>query len=118
MTVLARSVSYGWATQDDPLAWMDAAACAGAPVDVFFPGNGGSYLTAKAICERCPVLEPCRDAIDRAERTLAAVDIQGMYAGETPAERRRRRKATLAEEGLRAVAPSRTHLDRPRRIAR
>jgi transcription factor WhiB len=72
---------------------MDVAACAGYPVEIFFPERGGSYVLAKVTCDRCAVVEECRREIDRAERELAEADVQGMYAGETPAERIRRRRA-------------------------
>jgi WhiB family redox-sensing transcriptional regulator len=77
---------------------MDAAACVGVGVDVFFPERGDSYIEAKAVCAACPVREPCRDAVDRAEQFLRGVDVQGLYAGETPGERRRRRAAAAANE--------------------
>ena len=80
-------------TRDDPYGWMDVAACSGYPVDIFFPERGGSYALAKVTCDRCPVVRDCRREIDRAERQLAEADVQGMYAGETPAERVRRRRA-------------------------
>ena len=92
MTVPERSVMYHWARQDDPLEWMDFAACIGFPVEVFFPDKGESYREARALCARCQVLDRCRDAIDRMERDLSVSAIQGLYAGETPGERRRRRK--------------------------
>jgi WhiB family redox-sensing transcriptional regulator len=91
MTVLSRSVASPWPL-DDPLAWIDDAACRGYPVDVFFPDKGGSYGEARAVCRRCPVVDRCRDEIDRVERGLTSVDVQGLYAGETPGERRRRRR--------------------------
>jgi Transcription factor WhiB len=83
---------------------MDDAACAGVGVDVFFPERGDSYVEAKAVCAACPVREPCRAAVDRAEQFLRGVDVQGLYAGETPGERRRRRAAAAANQ---RVTPSR-----------
>ena len=93
MTVLARSVAYSWSPRDDPADWVDLAACAGVPVDVFFPARGESYSAAKAICAACPVIERCRDEIDRIEAHMPFADAAGLYAGETPGARRRRRRS-------------------------
>jgi WhiB family redox-sensing transcriptional regulator len=46
--------------------WVDRAACAGIPIEVFFPdGDGrsgarGALNRARAICASCPVLVDCR----------------------------------------------------------
>lgn len=74
--------------------WMARAACAGlttSPEDVaFFPTVGGSSVAAKAICNRCPVTQPCLDwALDNDEYF-------GVWGGLTAHERRplqRQRKA-------------------------
>ena len=92
MGVPYRAVAYAWPTDEDPLAWIAEAACAGAPNHVFFPERGSSYATGKAMCARCPVIEECRAEIDRVEARLAGFDVQGLYAGETPGQRRRRRR--------------------------
>jgi hypothetical protein len=96
MPVPGRSVTYTWAAEDDPLAWIDSAACAGQPVDLFFPTKGEGYAAGKALCSRCPVLDACRSEIDRVEGNLSTAEVQGLFAGETPAERRRRRRAEVA----------------------
>jgi WhiB family redox-sensing transcriptional regulator len=93
VTVLYRSVAYSWSPHDDPADWPDLAACAGVSTDVFFPVRGASYAAAKAICARCPVTERCRAEIDRVEGHLPLADAAGLYAGETPGERRRRRRS-------------------------
>jgi WhiB family transcriptional regulator, redox-sensing transcriptional regulator len=72
---------------------MSSAACSGVATDIFFPEVGTSYSAAKAICGRCPVLDRCREETDRLERHLSVIDISGLYAGETPAARLRRRSA-------------------------
>ena len=92
MGVPYRTVAYAWPAEDS-FAWMGAAACAGAPTDAFFPERGSSYATGKAICARCPVIAECRAEIDRLEGRLAGSEVQGLYAGETPAQRHRRRRS-------------------------
>ena len=93
MSVRERSTSYHWADDDPPWAWLEGAACSGSRVEVFFPVKGESYAEARSVCGRCPVLAECRAEIDRVESRLRGPDVQGFYAGETPAERRRRRSA-------------------------
>jgi len=97
MTVLERSVASSWPSRDDPLDWMASAACVGVPTDVFFPERGRSYATAKRICAGCAVIQECRDATDRIEGALRIVDVNGVFAGETPGQRLRRRHVTGAE---------------------
>ena len=92
MSVLNRSVA-AWQPRDDPFDWIAAAACTGVSTDIFFPEVGASYATAKAICARCPVSDECRAEVDRVEARLTVLDVTGMYAGETPAARLRRRRA-------------------------
>ena len=41
--------------------WRDEAACRGTDLEVFFPGRGESAETARRICARCPVGQPCLD---------------------------------------------------------
>jgi Transcription factor WhiB len=79
--------------------WRWEAACLGADVEVFFP-DGASYAAARAICARCPVIEDCRRACDRAEGK--AVPVFGFYAGESPTERVARRRAGGGREGIEA----------------
>ncbi|MFZ0667157.1 MAG: WhiB family transcriptional regulator, partial [Acidimicrobiales bacterium] len=40
-------------------AWMDDAACRGAPSEVFFPTRGESSAPAKSLCAQCPVQSEC-----------------------------------------------------------
>ncbi|MGH9066263.1 MAG: WhiB family transcriptional regulator [Acidimicrobiales bacterium] len=42
--------------------WVSKAACAGMDPEVFFPTRGQSAEGAKAVCGRCPVCGPCRQA--------------------------------------------------------
>jgi WhiB family redox-sensing transcriptional regulator len=43
--------------------WADQAACRDADLGTFFPpvGDRRTYLTAVAICQECPVRQPCLD---------------------------------------------------------
>lgn len=66
------------------LAWRDDARCANAGVDMF-PDEDDvvGVLTAKAVCDECPVRGPC---------LAAALHYQewefGVWGGTTPTERR------------------------------
>ena len=112
MSVRERSTSYHWAADDPSWAWLEGAACAGAQVDIFFPVKGESYAEARSVCRRCPVLQECRAEIDRVEGRLRGPDAQGFYAGETPAERRRRRSGATGSTPIeRAARRGRTHAD-------
>ncbi|MEU3986059.1 WhiB family transcriptional regulator [Streptomyces sp. NPDC026672] len=67
--------------------WRDHAACLGEDPDLFFPiGSTGPSLAqtrqAKAVCEGCPVREPCLRWALRTGRTT------GIWGGTTEAERR------------------------------
>ena len=69
--------------------WHDQAACAGAPLEVFFPMLGQSAAAAKRICSGCPVRSDCL------EDALADPDLDhgvrgGMSGRARTAERRRR----------------------------
>jgi hypothetical protein len=104
VSVRERSTSYHWAADDPSWAWLEGAACAGARVDIFFPVKGESYAEARSVCRRCPVLQECRAEIDRVEGRLRGPDAQGFYAGETPAERRRRRGEATGRTDLERTA--------------
>lgn len=71
--------------------WQQKALCPQTDPDAFFPENGGSTQDAKAICRRCPVIDPCRNyALDHEVRF-------GVWGGLSENERRailrtRRRK--------------------------
>jgi hypothetical protein len=42
--------------------WREHAACKGVHLDVFFPGGGDNYRTARTYCVRCPVRPACLKA--------------------------------------------------------
>ena len=66
--------------------WVDRASCRGR-VDLFFPSTGGAYpKEARALCASCPVSDQCRTAGWR--------EPDGMWAGESPSERTRRKRVS------------------------
>lgn len=70
-----------------PLApsWHAQAACTGVKdPEIFFPGEGGSVSSAKAICASCPVRLKCLEA------NLS--ETSGVFGGTTPRERQAIRK--------------------------
>jgi WhiB family redox-sensing transcriptional regulator len=64
-------------------SWVDAAACADADPELFFPERNSYAREAKAICAECPVLEACRDYAMR-----SPVGLAGVWGGTTEQERR------------------------------
>jgi WhiB family transcriptional regulator, redox-sensing transcriptional regulator len=71
----------------EPDDWRDGAACRDLEPDLFFPiGTTGPALvqidTAKRICERCPVREPCL------HWALKSGEDSGVWGGTTGEERR------------------------------
>lgn len=65
------------------LSWRKRAACQGVDPDVFFPVSDEDAVQAKAICNQCPVREPCL------EWALATRERDGVWGGATERERRR-----------------------------
>lgn len=63
---------------------------------VFFPkniqGNPRAYDRALKFCDRCPVAEKCRTVGDYVESPMSDDHIAGVWGGETPVMRRKRRK--------------------------
>ena len=76
-------------TSLDVPAWMAAAACAGADPSAWFPGKGGSYGDAAAVCDDCPVREACLDHALALEGNAPGNHRVGMWGGLTPKERAR-----------------------------
>lgn len=68
--------------------------------DLFLPSTNGNsaetrnaYAVAKTVCEDCPVRAECRVVVDHIEADgLLRRNETGVWAGETPHERRERRK--------------------------
>jgi len=73
--------------------WRHAAACYGAPTELFFPAKGDNrqqIVEAKAYCARCPVLELCRAYALQFD----AARLPGIYGGLTQSERKQQQRAT------------------------
>ncbi len=70
--------------------WEQRAACRGEDASLFFGPNGFESrreretreMIAKAICSRCPVIDPCRDV------SLQQAEIYGVWGGLGEVERR------------------------------
>ncbi|MFF0200487.1 WhiB family transcriptional regulator [Streptomyces sp. NPDC005017] len=67
--------------------WQDRAGCRHEDPDLFFPiGTSGPALLqtrqAKAVCERCPVREPCL------QFALRTAQVSGVWGGTGEGERR------------------------------
>jgi WhiB family redox-sensing transcriptional regulator len=76
-----------------PAWWQDRAACVGVDPELFFPPLGHNGAEARAVCGKCPVLLQCRDYVDAMEEGLGRSYLFGIFAGETGADRWRRRRA-------------------------
>jgi WhiB family redox-sensing transcriptional regulator len=63
-------------------SWMELAACAGMPIDVFFPAKGQTAAAARAICATCKVQPECLDY------ARADSDTMGFWGGTSERERR------------------------------
>ncbi len=85
-----------------PAGWRDWAACRGADLDLFFPGRGESAESARRVCARCPVREPCLDYALRHGIThgiwggLAERDRRALRSRRAGAVRRERDEAITA----------------------
>jgi WhiB family redox-sensing transcriptional regulator len=87
-----------------PGVWVEGAACRDADPELFFAGSGSAYTEARAICAGCPVVAECRDYADRIEAAPRAYEMFGMFAGESPSERVRRRRSVSPTVSPRADA--------------
>jgi len=63
-------------------AWHAQAACRGKGPDRWFPGQGGDYEAAQAVCADCPVRAAC----------LAAADVHGIWGGLSAKARKEHRR--------------------------
>jgi WhiB family redox-sensing transcriptional regulator len=65
--------------------WRKRAACRGLDAEVFYPDTEDDVdaSEAKAVCEDCPVRQPCL------EYALAHREREGVWGGATERERRR-----------------------------
>ena len=64
-------------------SWQQLAACRGVDPEVFHPETEEDADDAKAICDVCPVREPCL------EYALVVREKLGVWGGLTERERRR-----------------------------
>lgn len=67
--------------------WLDDAACTPLRAELFWPDKGGDSGPAKAVCAGCPVKRQCL------EYALKEGEINGIWGGLDPAERKLRRPA-------------------------
>lgn len=63
------------------MTWLEEALCRGMDRSIFFPEDG-EYDEARAICDCCPVKNPCAEYAHGFEW-----DKDGMFGGLTPRER-------------------------------
>jgi hypothetical protein len=72
--------------------WRALASCFGLPTDYFFDAT--NTAAAKEVCAICPVRQECRDECDEMEERLSDQykHNYGIYGGETPNERKARRR--------------------------
>jgi WhiB family redox-sensing transcriptional regulator len=70
-------------THTIPGTWRIHARCRGIDPVIFHPVNEDDADDAKAVCELCPVREPCL------EYAIAAREKEGVWGGLTARERRR-----------------------------
>jgi len=81
----------------EDLTWQDAALCAQADPDEWYPEKGGSSLRAKRICRRCPVRVPCLGyALDHGEA-------HGVWGGLSAEERTRAAVACARGDSVEAI---------------
>ncbi|WP_231916055.1 WhiB family transcriptional regulator [Microbacterium karelineae] len=63
--------------------WTERAACSGMDTELFFPTSElHDAGLAKAVCEECPVRQDCL------EQALRNRETDGVFGGQTAAERR------------------------------
>jgi WhiB family redox-sensing transcriptional regulator len=63
--------------------WRHRASCRGLDADIFYPVSDDDASEAQAICDTCPVRQPCL------EHALASREREGIWGGLTERERRR-----------------------------
>lgn len=93
----ARSI-YGLGSPHQFLPLFDGAECAGMDTEIFFYGDSGRYSAykvrlAKSICNKCPIIEMCRDF------AMGLPGIHGIWGGTTEYERQELRRIINAKAG-------------------
>ena len=78
---------------DDRPWWHEQVACLGKSWLMFpnDPSAGGAWDAAYVLCAQCEFSDECREEGDALEVHLDRYVVQGMRAGETPTQRRKRR---------------------------
>ena len=66
--------------------WQKRANCRGTDTDKFYPEKGGRNVTAKRICDRCPVKVECL------EYALETDEKYGIWGGTSEEERKEMRR--------------------------
>lgn len=84
---------------EEKIKWMSDALCRenGFPDLWFMPNRSIETEEARMICGKCPVRNECREYNDKAETGYDGKQVSsqmtfGVYAGETPNMRRKRRR--------------------------
>ena len=73
-----------------PGPWAALGACLGAGCARWFPKRGGDVRAAKAVCDACPVLDPCRSY------GLAYPQLLGVWGGLSQVQRIKRSRGQAA----------------------
>ena len=82
-------------------SWQLRGNCVDSPAELFFPENAPRHIRrhleeqAKRICERCPVLDTCRD------HATSVPERYGIWGATTPRERGVRPAHRRAEKNSR-----------------
>lgn len=68
--------------------------CSGDPTWLHDGGRAAAYAVRRAVCAACPVIAECREVVEHieSESPLTLGNMAGVWAGETPAERVKRRR--------------------------
>ena len=76
-----------------PGQWAEEAACAGKPIDWFYPKSGRRPLQALALCRECPV------RVDCLEYALEHHQHWGVWGGMTERQRFEEKRRRRPSEG-------------------
>lgn len=77
-----------------PTSWMYEAPCEGLS-ELFYSDDPPEQRAALAVCAVCPFVPECTAYTAWAESGAAAMDIHGIWAGQTAEDRRRSRVRLL-----------------------
>jgi len=88
---------FGPVDEDEDLSWQDAARCAEADPELWFPERGCSTRPAKRICAGCEVQPQCL------EFALARPELFGVWGGLSERERQQLRVAEQQDQERKAA---------------